>query len=179
MSTQAALGPAAALALAAVCTAARAACGSSVATSGAASRSSNEELAASECMRAHGVTNFPDPRKGAGGEGLTVLFSPNSSAVTIGGITFSGPAFEAAEKACSFFGPAGGNPPVPEQQKRALLAFAKCMRQHGLTAYADPQFPPGGGIFGGGNDGRYDQNSPAVKRAASICNQAMRSDGGG
>jgi hypothetical protein len=127
-------------------------------------------------MRAHGVPNFPDPKKGPYGEGLTVLFPPNSSAVMIGGIPFSGPAFQAATKACKFFGGGHRSPPVPEQQKRTLLAFAKCMRQHGLTAYSDPQFPPGGGIFGGGDN--YNQNSPAFKGAASICNHATPSQGG-
>jgi hypothetical protein len=121
-------------------------------------------------MRAHGVPNFPDP--GPKG-GMTVVFIPGSAAVTIDGIAFSGPAFEAAERICKpLGGNGGGNPPVSEQKKRALLAFARCMRQHRI-AYADPQFPAGGGIFGGGSSPQ-DANSPEVKHAATSCNAAMR-----
>jgi hypothetical protein len=129
-------------------------------------------------MRAHGVPNFPDPGRGrSGGEGLTVLFSPNSSAVTIGGIQFSGPAFQAALNACRFFGGGHASPPVPEQQRQALLAFATCMRKHGVTDYADPQFPPGGGVFGGGAGSRAAQTAPNFKRAVSICNHATQAGG--
>lgn len=161
---------AAALALAAASTTTLAACGSSHPTSAAATGSSHSQLAAARCMRAHGVPNFPDP--GPRG-GTTVLLSPGNSTVTIDGIRFSGPAFQAAEKVCKPLGGAGaGNPPVPEQQKRALLDFAKCMRKHGIP-YNDPTFPPGGGIFGGGSP-TQDNNSPAVKHVATICNTAMR-----
>ena len=61
-------------------------------------------------------------------------------------------------------------------QKRALLEFAGCMRHHGLPRWADPSFPPGGGVLGGG--GPYNTSSPAVKRATKICNGAMRGSRG-
>lgn len=166
---------AAALALAAASTTALTACGSSNPTSAAATGAAHSQMAAARCMRVHGVANFPDP--GPHG-GMKVLLSPGSSTVTIDGIPFSGPAFQAAEKVCQPLGGAGsGNPPVPEQQRRALLDFAKCMRHHGIP-YSDPTFPPGGGIFGGGTPNQ-DANSPAVKHAATICNKAMRSDTSG
>jgi hypothetical protein len=117
-------------------------------------------------MRSHGVPNFPDP--GPKG-GMTVLFSPGSTTPTIDGITFNGPAFNAAEKICDPLGnPDSRPPPVTEQQKRIMLAFAECMRRHGIP-YADPSFPPGGGIFGGDGSGQ-DENSPEFKRAATACN---------
>lgn len=166
---------AAALTLAAASTIALAACRSSNPTSAAATGSSHSQLAAARCVRAHGVPNFPDP--GLHGS-MTVLLSPGSSTVRIDGIPFSGPAFQAAEKVCQPLGNGGaGNPPVPEQQNRALLDFAKCMRQHGIP-YNDPTFPPGGGIFGGGTSSQ-DPNSPAVKQAATVCNKAMRSETSG
>jgi hypothetical protein len=107
------------------------------------------------------------------------MFSPGSTTPTINGTTFSGPAFLTAERTCELFGGGPGNPPpVPEQQKRALLEFARCIRLHGLTAHPDPQFPPGGGIFGGGTDVGDNPNSPGVKHAAAICNSEARQHGG-
>jgi hypothetical protein len=151
------------------------ACGSSSPTAASSAGSESAALAAAECMRAHGVPNFPDP--GPNG-GMTVLRTPDSSTVTINGILISGPAFQGAERICKALGnPGGGRPPVTEQQKRTLLDFARCIRQHGI-AYADPQFPAGGGTFGGGSSGQ-DKNSPAFKHAATICNQAMRSQSAG
>jgi hypothetical protein len=144
-----------------------AACGSANPPSSSATGSTNVALVAARCMRAHGVPNFPDPgRKG----GMTVLFSPGSTAPTIDGVTFSGPAFQSAAKICKPLGsPGPGPPPVGEQQRRALLAFANCMRGQGIP-YADPSFPAAGGVFGGGGSGQ-DQNSPAFKHAAAACNR--------
>ena len=57
-------------------------------------------IAMSHCMRSHGVSNFPDPTNSSGGGvGMSVTMTPGSSAVTVAGITFGGPAFTAAEKA--------------------------------------------------------------------------------
>jgi hypothetical protein len=150
------------------CTIALAACGSSNPASTSATGSSYSQLAAAHCMRAHGVPNFPDP--GPHG-GMTVLMSPGSSTVTIDGTPFSGPAFQAAERICHPLGIGGaGNPSVSEHQRRALLDFAKCMRQHRIP-YSDPTFPPGGGIFGGGASGP--DTSPASKPAGAICTKAV------
>ena len=90
-----------------------------------ATAGTNAELAISECMRAHGVPNFPDPGKGAGGsEGMTVLLT-GSSVVTVHGIPFSGPAFEAAKKTCGFMSDGGNGPPqLSESYRLAALHFA-------------------------------------------------------
>jgi hypothetical protein len=48
----------------------------------------------SQCMRAHGLPNFPDPTFGAGG-GVRIGFGPSS------GINPSSPVFQAAQKACA------------------------------------------------------------------------------
>jgi hypothetical protein len=160
-----------ALALAAGCCAvALAACGGSGSGSGASSAASNPQLRISECMRAHGVPNFPDPTKGSGGEGISVRSSPGSNTTTIGGIPFSGPVFEAAIKTCKFFGGGSGPPPISESQKLQLFHFAECMRKHGVPSYPDPVFPPGGGIGRPSVPG-LSLDSPAVRRAASICNR--------
>jgi hypothetical protein len=154
--------------VAALCAIVLVGCGITAPRTKTRSTASRSALAAARCMRTHGVQNFPDPRPGGG---MSVDATPGSSAVTIDGITFSGPTFQAAEKACALLGPAGrGNPPVPEHQKLQMLAFAHCMRKHGLP-YDDPRFPAGGGIFGGGATSQTESNSPAFKHAATICNQ--------
>ena len=168
--TREAIGAATALALA--CTVALAACGSTSPGRSKTGGAPASVLAAARCMRAHGVPNFPDPNKSGG----TVNFSPGSSTVTIDGVTFSGPAFQAAEKICQPFGGGSGRPPVTEHQRRAQLDFARCMRRHGLAQWADPTFPAGGGIMGGG--GPYPKNSPAVSHAAKICNQTVQRQAG-
>ncbi len=117
-------------------------------------------------MRAHGIQNFPDPDSYGGN---SVTSSPGSGTITIAGIPFSGPAFEAAEKRCDPLGLGSPRPPISEAQKQQLIAFAECMRRHGLKQWADPQFPPVGGIEQGG--GPYNRSDPKVETAATACNK--------
>lgn len=49
----------------------------------------------SECMRKHGVTNFPDPQFSTGGGGIAVKIGG-----TKGSLDPSSPTFQAAQKAC-------------------------------------------------------------------------------
>ena len=109
---------------------------------------SKSALALAECMRSHGVSNFPDPTNGpsGGGAGFSISSTPGSSTLTVNGTTFDGPAFEAAEKTCKLFGGGTAPPPVTASQKRAAAAFAECMRKHGVPNYPDPTFPASGGI---------------------------------
>jgi hypothetical protein len=145
-----------------------AACGSG--HGGTASASSSSGLAISQCMRAHGVPNFPDPSKGPeGSEGMTVTMTPGSSTVTVDGIPFSGPAFESAEKTCKLFGGGTAPPQISESQRVAAFDFARCMRTNGVPNFPDPVFGAGGGI--GSPKAQVSRDSPAVKRAAAICNK--------
>jgi hypothetical protein len=150
------------------CVVAIGACGGSRST---ATASSDPELALSQCMRAHGVPNFPDPTKGPGGEGMSVNMSPGSSTLTVEGVPFSGPTFQTAEKTCKFFGGGGGPPGISESQKLAEIRFAQCMRKHGVPNFPDPEFPSGGGIMRPDVPGLA-RNSPAVSHAAAVCNEA-------
>jgi hypothetical protein len=145
-----------------------AACGSSGKSSSTTGGSSNFQLALSECMRSHGVPNYPDPTKGPGGEGFSISSSPGSSSLTVDDITFSGPAFQSAEKTCKLFGGGSSPPPISESQKLAAFHFAQCMRKHGVTNYLDPTFPAGGGISRTVVPG-LNLQSPAVKQAAPAC----------
>lgn len=116
------------------CAAAIAACGSSShPTATAASARDSQGLKFSRCMRAHGVTNFPDPG-GSGG----IQIQSNS------GINPFSPAFKAARTACQRlapFGP-GGNQHPSAQQVAATRQVSECMRQHGVTGFPDPILKP-------------------------------------
>jgi len=86
--------------------------------------STNSPLRLSQCMHSHGIKNFPDPTAApGGGTGLSLATSPGSETVIADGIMFSGPAFDAAAKACGKLLPGGGAPPPPPtaQQKQQAI----------------------------------------------------------
>ena len=97
-----------------------AACGGSPSPS---TGSTSSNLAYAQCMRAHGVRNFPDP----GGNGQFVLT----------GIDTQTPQFQAALAACK----AAYANAAPGQNANAPasgLKFARCMRAHGVANFPDP-----------------------------------------
>ena len=103
-----------------------------------------------KCMRDHGI-DVPDPvsidspdGKAGGGVAIQVNGGPNGSS------PIDATAMDAANKACQpIMEKAAGSfdPPSPEEQEKAkeqALAFAKCMREHGIDM-PDPQFTDNGG----------------------------------
>jgi len=132
--------------------------------------SSGSPVGLSRCMRAHGVTNFPDPSGGSGGEGFPggVIRSINGTLV-VDGITFDGPVADAAEKACARFLMPSGPPPQPTaKQREAALTFARCMRAHGVPNFPDPSFSGGPGKAVSPPAG-MNPTAPAFKHAAAAC----------
>ena len=120
--------------LAGSCTIALAACGSSAKpTSPVQSASSGISAAVrfSNCMRSHGVPDFPD--LGAGGE-------PMGQQLARSGVNLNAPAFHSAMNACKALAPAAKAAvgPTFAQSKAMMVAFARCMRAHGLTSFPDP-----------------------------------------
>jgi hypothetical protein len=124
-----------------------------------------------KCMREHGI-DFPDPQfTGDGGMVFSAGAEPGS-----------GPdrdEMEAAQKACQpIMDRAQANLPPPdpkelEEQKEQILAFAKCMREHGID-FPDPTFDGKGGVqiqIDGEGSG-MDPNSPAMKKANEECSKA-------
>jgi len=116
-----------------------------------------------ECMRANGVSAFPDP--GASGA-LTIDAVANGSALN----TNSG-TFKRALSACKDLEPAGftGNQRSPQEQT-AALAFAQCIRDHGVRDFPDPSK----------TDPLVDTNripSAATPGGLTILNAAMRKCG--
>jgi hypothetical protein len=118
------LSAAAILALA--CAVALAACGSS--SKKPTSKARGDTLIAfSKCMRAHGVTNFPDPS----GNGTINIDGT--------GINLQSPSFRAAQTTCFKLLPGGSlkHPPSAQQIKQATET-SECMRKHGVTSFPDP-----------------------------------------
>jgi hypothetical protein len=132
-------------------------CGSTGPLSGTVTNSPsgpNHAFEFSQCMRAKGVPNFPDP--GPNGYRL----GPGS------GIDLSSPAAESAMKACEkYLNQTGHPPPVPANVQRQELELASCMRANGVPNFPDPdangdiQFPVDSPI----------PRSPAFRRAQSAC----------
>ena len=79
-----------------------------------------------DCMRSHGVPDFPDP----GSRAFKNAFNTQS------------PAFKLAYTACQHLQPGGGPPNQNSAhspgQIAAMLAFARCMRSHGFPSFPDP-----------------------------------------
>lgn len=116
----------------------------------------------SACMRKNGVPKFPDP-----GHDGSISFGPSS------GVDPNSPKFKAAQAKCEKEIPHGPPPSAAEQQKmqQAALAFSRCMREHGVKDFPDPQFSGGKAslqIRGKPGSG-LDPNSPTFKRAQEAC----------
>jgi hypothetical protein len=155
------------IALAAIgCAAVIGACGSS-GKPGGTSGSRDPALLEAQCMRSHGVPNFPDP-------------SPGRPSVIPNSINAETPAFKSAEKACARYLAGGsGQGSGSESEKLELLNLAKCMRAHDLPNFPDPTTSPppapapgshtGNAIGIGGTYLVIPPQSPALKRAAAAC----------
>jgi hypothetical protein len=147
-----------------ICCAVIGACGSS-GNSLAAHATGGPLVRDAQCMRAHGVPRFPDPRPTGG------LIIPND-------INTEAPAFKSAQRACAKLAQAPGGEKASESRRLQLLDLARCMRAHDVPNFPDPTSsppPPSSGNAIGGN-GWYlalgtaqERQSPTYKRAAAAC----------
>jgi hypothetical protein len=135
-----------------------------------------KELAFSQCMRAHGEPNFPDP--GSNGvisiQGAVPKGSSGSGDQRIGGTQMT-----KANNACRHLLPNGGVPTAAQRQQMLNqgLKFAGCMRSHGVTDFPDPTLG-GGPVKVGGSGVRI--QSPQFQSAQRACMKDVRGkDGGG
>jgi hypothetical protein len=119
-----------------------------------------QALVFTRCMRQHGY-DIPDPQL----EGNTVgLQLPNYQGQRA-------PKFQAAWQACRRYAPNGGQPRPPSAENRQqALAFARCMRQHGIDL-PDPQItaegidqPPAPGVR---------RDDPRATAAEQACAQSL------
>jgi hypothetical protein len=94
-----------------------------------------------ECMREQGI-DMPDPQTGGGGQGPVVMRRE-------GGSEADREEFEAAQEECGdimedAFGDRPARDPEEEAEMRDnALAYAECMRDHGID-FPDPEFSEGG-----------------------------------
>jgi hypothetical protein len=93
----------------------------------------------SACMRSHGVPSFPDPHVVANTPGHQAIgIHPMSKALV------NSPQFKTAREACKGIMPGAenGNPKEATEQEHAraryMLAFAQCLRSHGIAGFPDP-----------------------------------------
>jgi hypothetical protein len=126
------LWPLAALAMLAVIVAG---CGNGSAGTGSGGNSTaathEKAVKFAECMRANGVSAFPDPN--ASGE-LTIDAVANGSSLDT-----DTAAFKQAMSACKGLEPPGfTGGKVTDQQRKARLKFAQCIRDNGVKDFPDP-----------------------------------------
>jgi hypothetical protein len=124
-------------------------------------------VAYSQCMRSHGVPEFPEPTEGH------VLIHGSNHNGHVTGVNPQSSQFQAAQKVCGKLLPNGGAPSPAEQAKaqEGALKFSQCMRTHGVPNFPDPTFSGGGvrmTLKAGGANG-IDPNSPQFKAAQKTC----------
>jgi hypothetical protein len=153
--------------LAALVAAAIAGCGSTGHSAGGGGYAA--VVAYARCMRAHGVTSFPDPSPQGGFE-LPSTIDPQA------------PAYRSADHACSHLAPAPIARRTPsERQKLMAVAFSRCVRRRGIAAFPDPTVgvPAPASAHGIVRGGLYWPlapgivQSPAFKAAAAACGMTV------
>jgi hypothetical protein len=121
----------------------------------------------SQCMRSHGIRDFPDPTTSpGGGVGISVSGGPGSD------LHRNNPRFKAANQACRSLEPGGSATPAQSAQKVAAeVKWAQCMRTHGLPGFPDPN---GQGAF---DRNKFDESTPAFQSASKACQALMKAVG--
>ena len=103
---------------------------------GPASGPAAKALQYTQCMRAHGVHDYPDPGQTGG-----VSVGASAQAGSGGGssdLNPNSPVFQAANQACRSFLPGGTPVQQPAKDVTAGVKFANCMRSHGFPTFPDP-----------------------------------------
>jgi len=148
-------------------------CGHGVAATQTSSNSAGKQADAlkfSQCMRAHGISDFPDPSSGGA---ISISGGPNSD------MSPDNPTFSQAQQACRSLLPNGGqmSPQQQQQLQQQALAFSQCMRSHGVTDFPDPQFQSGGASVGirinGKGSGDLNPDNPTFQHAQQACQSLL------
>ena len=125
-------------------------------------------LAYSQCIRSHGVSNWPDP-----------VSTPNGSyGYRTDGVNPKSAAFQEAQQACKALTPewwSSAGPQLTAAQQQAWLNWAKCIRAHGVPNFSDPTFPGGGAVQ---ISGAGSSSSPQLQSAMAACKSQMPTTGG-
>jgi hypothetical protein len=122
------------------------------------------------CMRHQGVSGFPDP---------STSETPNSFGIDgydfdlPSSINSQSPAYESADKTCERFigsGTSGGPHLDLARARKAALAHAACMREHGVPNFPDPTVTGNGqGVTVKSGGPGISPQSPAFHKAQKLC----------
>jgi len=113
-----------------------------------------------QCMRSHGVANYPDPLSDGEFDKTTVsqLASTNSH-------------YQTANRSCSHLLPSGTNgmtPALAQEIYSDELKFVQCMHSHGVSNWPNPRLDRGRYDFDPEAVG-IDTNSPQLKSKMQAC----------
>lgn len=136
--------------------------GNAVGTPTTSTGSQGNPVAYAQCMRSHGIPDFPDPN--ANGN-FTIQAGPGSD------LDPSSPAFQSADNACKAFKPVASA--AQKQQRRAqMLKHSQCMRSHGIPDFPDPNAD--GSIMISGHPGSdLNPNNPTFQAAQKACQSLL------
>ncbi len=130
---------------------------------GASTSPFEQALAYSACMRAHGLPDFPDPVRGAGG-GVSLQLNGGPS----GDLNPNSSQFKAAQQACQHLQPQGMRGGSGGANPQQALQWAACMRAHGLPNFPDPTVSNGVPQLDLSGTG-IDPGSPQFQSAQQAC----------
>jgi hypothetical protein len=121
-------------------------------------------LAYAQCVRAHGVPNFPDPNS----QGVFAVKNNDTHAEES--------QLHSAENTCKHLLPNGGQETQGQQQqtRTKLVQFAQCMRSHGLPNFPDPTSTGTLNFAGSG----IKPNTPQFQSAMQACRSLLPQLGG-
>lgn len=135
---------------------------------GSSSSKYADALKYSQCMRSHGVPNFPDPSANGA---IGIQGGPNSS----NGLNPNSAQFKAADRACRHLLPNGGQPSAAQKQQflSQALKFSQCMRSHGFPNFPDPTSSGGGVSLKISPSSGIDPRSPQFQSAQKACSHFL------
>jgi hypothetical protein len=146
---------------------AAAACSGGPPAAAAGSSIYQKTVAYAQCMRSHGVPDFPDPNS----QGKLIVAAPN--------LHVSPQQAQSADQACRHLLPNGGNETAAQKRNdlSQSLKFAACMRAHGEPKFSDPVMVNGNVMQHLAGDG-IDMSSPQYKSAWQACQSLIPEDAG-
>ncbi|MGH2894443.1 MAG: hypothetical protein ACRDPM_14440 [Solirubrobacteraceae bacterium] len=171
--------PASAVLAALLSSVAIASCGGSSPSRTGVASTTNAGLKFAACVRAHGVPDFPDPNANPGGGGT------ETQAASAKSLSESPAVVQKADSQCRRYAAAAEGPVVSKAQlanlKAGALAYAKCVRAHGVTDFPDPRVVTADGgrsvgiapPYGTGANAVAHAQSPTLQAAIKTCSSLV------
>ena len=153
-------------------TASSATAGSSSGSGEEASERERKLVAYSQCMRTHGVPEFPEPKNGH----LLFKYNRGAGGTSGRGVNPESAQFKGAQAACKSLEPAQlASPAQSSEQQSSAIKFAQCMRSHGVPNFPEPKVSGGRVMLLVGKG--VNPNSPQFQAATRAC-QKLAPGGG-